>query len=141
MSAKFTGLSRIVALSAAAELIAVIRQQDRAGADFVKIYETGRNSMLDGELRTPYTADQLTTAVEEAGRLGTVVAVHATGEPERCLRRAPALRPSIMPRSRARRPCESCGSGTFLRFPPSPYSSTSRNTPAGWARSRRRALC
>lgn len=69
--------------NSAEELIGVIRQQHKEGADFVKIYETGRDEMLDGELRTPYqyTAAQLTAAVEEAARLGTVVAVHADGEP------------------------------------------------------------
>ena len=39
--------------------------------------------MVDGVLHTPYqyTAAQLTAAVEEAHRLGTVVGVHAMGEP------------------------------------------------------------
>jgi len=39
--------------------------------------------MIDGELHTPYqyTAAQLTTAVEEAHRLGVTVGVHAMGEP------------------------------------------------------------
>src|SRR5476651_1318777 len=65
------------------ELISVIRQQRKEGADFVKIYETGADRMADGELRTPYqyTSAQLRAAVEEAARLGTVVAVHAMGEP------------------------------------------------------------
>src|SRR5258708_23885883 len=39
--------------------------------------------MIGGELHNPYqyTADHLHAAVEEAHRLGTVVAVHAMGEP------------------------------------------------------------
>ena len=39
--------------------------------------------MIDGVLHTPYqyTAAQLTAAVEEAHRLGTIVGVHAMGEP------------------------------------------------------------
>ncbi len=54
-----------------------------ADSDFAKIYETGPDKMIDGVLRTPYqyTAEQLTAAVTEAHRLGTVVAVHAMGEP------------------------------------------------------------
>jgi imidazolonepropionase-like amidohydrolase len=65
------------------ELIAVIRQQFKEGADFIKIYETGADSVKDGKLSTPYQYDetQLAAAVKEAARLGKHVAVHATGEP------------------------------------------------------------
>jgi len=65
------------------QLIEVIRQQHKEGSDFVKIYETGKDTVVDGELRTPYeyTEAQLAAAVEEAHRLGTGVAVHAMGEP------------------------------------------------------------
>ena len=65
------------------ELIAVMRQQFKEGADFIKIYETGADSVQDGRLTTPYqyTEPQLEAAVREAARLGRRVAVHATGEP------------------------------------------------------------
>jgi imidazolonepropionase-like amidohydrolase len=65
------------------EILAAIREQHKAGSDFVKIYETGPDTLRDGELHTPYqyTAAQLKAAVEEAARLGTTVAVHAMGEP------------------------------------------------------------
>ncbi len=65
------------------ELIAVMRQQFKEGADFIKIYETGADSIKDGRLSTPYqyTEPQLEAAVKEAARLGRHVAVHATGEP------------------------------------------------------------
>jgi len=65
------------------ELIAVMRQQFKEGADFIKIYETGADSVQDGKLTTPYqyTEPQLEAAVKEAARLGRRVAVHATGEP------------------------------------------------------------
>ncbi len=65
------------------ELIAVMRQQFKEGADFIKIYETGADSVKDGALSTPYqyTEAQLEAAVKEAARLGKHVAVHATGEP------------------------------------------------------------
>ncbi|MGA3011415.1 MAG: amidohydrolase family protein [Terracidiphilus sp.] len=65
------------------QLIEVIRQQHKEGSDFVKIYETGKDIVVDGELHTPYeyTEAQLAAAVEEAHRLGTGVAVHAMGEP------------------------------------------------------------
>ncbi|MFY9854823.1 MAG: amidohydrolase family protein, partial [Terracidiphilus sp.] len=55
----------------------------KEGSDFVKIYETGKDAVVDGELHTPYqyTEAQLAAAVEEAHRLGTGVAVHAMGEP------------------------------------------------------------
>ena len=67
----------------AAELVAVIRQQIKEGADFIKIYETGRDELRDGKLFTPYqyTEDQLRAAIQETARVGKSVAVHATGEP------------------------------------------------------------
>jgi imidazolonepropionase-like amidohydrolase len=67
----------------AAELVAAIRQQLKEGADFIKIYETGKDSLVDGRLSTPFqfTAEEMDAAVREAGRAGKRVAVHATGEP------------------------------------------------------------
>ena len=65
------------------ELVRVIRQQFKEGADFIKIYETGPDSFVDGKFTTPfqYTEAQLRAAITEAARVGKVVAVHATGEP------------------------------------------------------------
>ncbi len=65
------------------QLIEVIRAQHKEGSDFVKIYETGHDTVVDGNLRTPYqyTEAQLAAAVEEARRLGTTIGVHAQGEP------------------------------------------------------------
>ena len=71
------------------EIVKVMREQRKGGADFTKIYETGRDSFRDGVFRTPYqyTEAELATAVKEAERLGggvgsgRGVAVHATGEP------------------------------------------------------------
>ena len=65
------------------QIVEVIRAQHKEGSDFVKIYETGPDKMVDGVLHTPYqyTAAQLTAAVEEANRLGTFIGVHAMGEP------------------------------------------------------------
>ena len=76
-------LSNAAYADTADELVAVIRRQHKEGSSFVKIYETGADSMRDGALHTPYqyTAAQLSAAVQEAARLGTGVAVHATGEP------------------------------------------------------------
>jgi imidazolonepropionase-like amidohydrolase len=67
----------------AAELVTVIRQQFKEGADFIKIYETGQDSVEDGRLSTPfqYAEEELSAAVREAARAGKRVAVHATGEP------------------------------------------------------------
>jgi imidazolonepropionase-like amidohydrolase len=67
----------------AAELVTVIRGQFKEGADFIKIYETGRDALRDGKFSTPsqYTEAELRAAVEEAARVGRRVAVHATGEP------------------------------------------------------------
>jgi imidazolonepropionase-like amidohydrolase len=65
------------------QLVDVIRQQFKEGADFIKIYETGRDSLHDGKFSTPYqyTEAQLSAGVQEAARVGKRVAVHATGEP------------------------------------------------------------
>jgi imidazolonepropionase-like amidohydrolase len=69
--------------NSADELVSVIRAQLKEGADFIKIYETGPDSIRDGRLSTPYqyTEAELRAAVQEAARRGTHVAVHATGEP------------------------------------------------------------
>jgi imidazolonepropionase-like amidohydrolase len=66
-----------------AELVTVIREQLKEGADFIKMYETGADSVANGKLSTPYqySEEELTAAVREAARSGNRVAVHATGEP------------------------------------------------------------
>jgi imidazolonepropionase-like amidohydrolase len=71
------------------EIVKVMREQRKIGADFTKIYETGRDSYRDGVFKTPYqyTEAELSAAVKEAERTGggvgsgRGVAVHATGEP------------------------------------------------------------
>ena len=71
------------------EIVKVMREQRKIGADFTKIYETGRDSYRDGVFKTPYqyTEAELAAAVKEAERTGggvgsgRGVAVHATGEP------------------------------------------------------------
>src|SRR4030081_166927 len=54
------------------ELVAVIRQQLKEGADFIKIYETGADSVRNGKFNTvfQYTGAELSAAVKEAARLG-----------------------------------------------------------------------
>ncbi len=66
-----------------AELIQVMRQQYKEGADFSKIYETGPDVIENGKASTvfQYTPEELEAAVREAARVGKHVAVHATGEP------------------------------------------------------------
>lgn len=69
--------------NSAEQIIEVMREQHKEGSTFAKIYETGPDHMSDGVLHTSYqyTAEQLKAAVDEAKRMGTVVAVHAMGEP------------------------------------------------------------
>jgi imidazolonepropionase-like amidohydrolase len=76
-------LSNATYANDAAQLIEAMRQQYKEGADFTKIYQTGKDTIVDGRLVTPYqyTAEQLEAAVKEAARVGKPVAVHATGEP------------------------------------------------------------
>jgi imidazolonepropionase-like amidohydrolase len=65
------------------ELVSAMRQQFKEGADFFKIYESGPDTVKDGKFSTiyQYTEEELSAAVKEAARVGTRVAVHATGEP------------------------------------------------------------
>jgi imidazolonepropionase-like amidohydrolase len=73
----------------AEEVVKVIREQRKGGADFTKVYETGRDTFHDGVFQTPYqySEAELAAAVTEAARVGggvgsgRGVAVHATGEP------------------------------------------------------------
>jgi imidazolonepropionase-like amidohydrolase len=75
--------------NSAQQLVEVIREQRKGGADFTKIYETGKDSIQDRIFTTPYqyTEAELAAAVAEAARTGGTstsgrgVAVHATGEP------------------------------------------------------------
>ncbi len=76
-------LSNADRANTADEVIAVMREQRKQGADFTKIYETGRDRLVNGEFITPYQYNeaQLAAAVNEAHRTGSRVGVHCTGEP------------------------------------------------------------
>jgi imidazolonepropionase-like amidohydrolase len=65
------------------ELVKTIREQVKLGADFIKIYETGKDSYHDKVFKSmyQYTEAELAAAVAEAARLGTVVGVHCTADP------------------------------------------------------------
>src|ERR1019366_10121731 len=64
----------------AGELVSVIRQQLKEGADFIKIYQTGADHFADGKFTTPYqyTEAELEAAVQETARVGKRVGVHCT---------------------------------------------------------------
>jgi len=76
-------LSNATIANNATELVSVIREQFKLGADFIKIYETGPDSIANGKFSTvyQYTEAELAAAVAEAARVGKHIAVHATGEP------------------------------------------------------------
>jgi imidazolonepropionase-like amidohydrolase len=76
-------LSNATYANNAGDLIEAIRAQLKEGADFIKVYETGPDSLHDGKLSTPYqySEAELAAAVQETARVGKHVAVHATGEP------------------------------------------------------------
>jgi len=65
------------------ELVKTIREQIKLGADFIKIYETGRDSYQSNVFKSmyQYTEAELAAAVAEAARLGTVIGVHCTADP------------------------------------------------------------
>jgi imidazolonepropionase-like amidohydrolase len=67
----------------AEQLMEVIRKQVKEGADFIKVYQTGHDRIVNGRLVTPYqyTEAQLAAAVAEAARTGKRVGVHAMGDP------------------------------------------------------------
>ena len=67
----------------AAELVETIRRQLKEGADFIKIYETGADSLQNGDFHSnyQYTQAELEAAVTETARMNTRVGVHCEGEP------------------------------------------------------------
>src|SRR5260370_32454332 len=54
----------------AAELVTIIREQIKEGADFIKIYETGADSLANDRLSTPfqYAQPELAAALREPAR-------------------------------------------------------------------------
>src|ERR1700760_1090779 len=73
-------LSNATRANNADELVAAIRQQFKEGSDFVKIYETVPDTLVDGKAVTvyQYSEAELGAAIREAARVGKHVAVHAT---------------------------------------------------------------
>ena len=69
--------------NSSAELITTIRRQLKEGADFIKIYETGEDSLQNGDFHSnyQYTQAELEAAVAETARMNTRIGVHCEGEP------------------------------------------------------------
>ncbi len=69
--------------NSADELVSVIREQLKQGADFIKIYETGKDEERNGEFVSTwqYSEQQLAAATAETTRQHTRVGVHCAGEP------------------------------------------------------------
>ena len=78
----------------------MIRQQFKEGADFIKIYETGRDSFENGKLSTPYqyTEAELTCCGRGGGPGGeTRGACTRRENPAPFTLHERAWKPSIMP--------------------------------------------
>ncbi len=76
-------MSNATYANSAEELVKVIRQQVKEGADFTKIYQTGKDQFRDRKIYSSYqyTEAELRTAVQEMARMGRTVSVHATTDP------------------------------------------------------------
>jgi imidazolonepropionase-like amidohydrolase len=67
-------LSNATYANSSDEIVKAIRQQFKEGSDFVKMYETGQETIHDGVFSTPY---QYTEAVHAMGEPGTLYAAQA----------------------------------------------------------------
>ncbi|HUN89192.1 MAG TPA: amidohydrolase family protein [Terriglobales bacterium] len=76
-------LSNATYANNADQLVEAIREQVKEGADFIKIYQTGKDTLVNGQWHTPYqfTEAELEAAARETARTGRRFAVHSTGEP------------------------------------------------------------
>ena len=82
------------------ELVTVIREQFKEGADFIKIYETGPDSVRDGHLSTPfqYTEAELDYRRRAKPRAPAIASPSMPpANPEHSTPLAPAWHPSTMP--------------------------------------------
>ena len=103
-----------------AEIITVIRQQFKEGADFIKMYETGRDNFRDGQFTAvyQYTEAELIAAVQEAARNGKARRRSRHWRASaRFTPRVPGWNPSTTPISSALKPCASCAINRFRRSP------------------------
>jgi len=80
-------------------LIRVIRGQFKEGADFIKIYETGHDTLASGKFATPYqyTEAELSAALRRRRGWASVSRCTPPVSRARSMRRAPAWRRSTMP--------------------------------------------
>ncbi len=83
------------------EIVAVIRQQHKEGSDFVKIYETGHDTIATGCCTRPInTRPRSSRPRSRRPRAGAAASpCMPWASPERSTRRKPASPPSTMPRS------------------------------------------
>ena len=92
------------------EIVAVMREQHKEGADFAKIYETGPDRMIDGSAAHALPIHRGATG--RGGRRGKTARAPASDRRARhgragqcCMRPRPAWPQSITPRSSATKPC------------------------------------
>ena len=100
-------LSNATYANNAEELVTAIRGQLKEGADFIKIYETGPDKIVDGRFSTPYqyTEEELAAQSTKPRALDIASPFMPWASPARSTQREPESRPSITRYSSATRPC------------------------------------
>src|SRR5881396_720296 len=89
------------------QLVEAMREQFKQGADFIKIYETGADSVRDGRLSTPYQYTEANSALLSTKPLASasVSRYMRPASRGRCMRRKLGSCPLITHSSSAMRPC------------------------------------
>ena len=90
------------------QIVEVIREQVKEGADFIKIYETGRDTLVDGRLAHALSVHRSSNSPPPSPKPRAPAAASPCmppASPARSTPRRPESSPSITPTSSATKPC------------------------------------